>query len=390
MIYVRAPQWKVFRCYQRFRVLVAGRRFGKTQLALVELCQAAWDKRRLAWYVAPTYRQAKRVAWNRLKQMTRPYWAGRPRETDLTIELGCGGTISLRGADHYDALRGEGLDFVVLDEYASMRPQAWTEVLRPMLADHNGRALFIGTPRGFNHFYDLYRKAENQPDWGVFRYTTEEGGNVTPEELLAAAREMDQRSYRQEFQATFETLGTGRVYYAFEREGNVQPLRFNPRLPLLWTLDFNVNPMCSLLVQRDGEDVLVLEELVLPDSNTFRACDEFNARLRKLPSETPRPLNLYVYGDSTGQDRSTVASRTDWQIVREFCGRYADTFRTSFRVPSANPLVRDRVKHGERQTPELFGGAASVCRSELQDADRGSGTGGVEAGSPRQHPDGPG
>src|SRR5436309_12107299 len=115
-----ATQAQVFRCSQRFRVLVAGRRFGKTYLALVELCQAAWGPGRLAWYVAPTYKQAKRIAWKPLKEMTRPYWVRRPNETDLTISLTSGGTIALRGADQYDSLRGEGMDFLVLDEYASM------------------------------------------------------------------------------------------------------------------------------------------------------------------------------------------------------------------------------------------------------------------------------
>src|SRR5436309_9072729 len=82
-----ATQAQVFRCSQRFRVLVAGRRFGKTYLALVELCQGAWGPGRLAWYVAPTYKQAKRIAWKPLKELTRSYWAGRPHETDLSIQL---------------------------------------------------------------------------------------------------------------------------------------------------------------------------------------------------------------------------------------------------------------------------------------------------------------
>jgi hypothetical protein len=146
-VLLKPPQWNVFRCPERFRVLVAGRRFGKTYLALTELCQAAWGQGRLAWYVAPTYKQAKRIAWKPLKELTRPYWAARPNETDLRIELTSGGTICLRGADNYDSLRGDGLDFLVLDEYASIAREAWTEVLRPALADKQGRALFIGTPR---------------------------------------------------------------------------------------------------------------------------------------------------------------------------------------------------------------------------------------------------
>src|SRR5260370_20490121 len=158
MIHLKGPQWTVFCCDQRFRVLVAGRRFGKTFLALVELCQAAWGVGKLVWYVAPTYKQAKRVAWKALKQMTRPYWASRPNETDLRIELVSGGTICLRGADNYDSLRGDGLDFLILDEDASIAREAWTQGLRPAFAHRQGRALFIRTPRRLNHFHELVER----------------------------------------------------------------------------------------------------------------------------------------------------------------------------------------------------------------------------------------
>src|SRR5258708_22976046 len=113
--------------------------------------------------------------------MTKPYWATKPNETDLRIELITGGTIALRGADNYDSLRGDGLDFVVLDEYASMARETWTEVLRPALADRMGRALFIGTPQGYNHFFDLYEAAAAQPGWDRFQYTTEDAGHVPQE-----------------------------------------------------------------------------------------------------------------------------------------------------------------------------------------------------------------
>src|SRR5579862_1832163 len=118
IVRLKNPQWKVFNSPARFRVLVAGRRFGKTFLSMIELCRAAWGRGRLAWYVAPSYKQAKRIAWKPLKEITRPYWASTPNEPDLRIELITGGTIALRGADNYDSLRGNGLDLVVLDEYA--------------------------------------------------------------------------------------------------------------------------------------------------------------------------------------------------------------------------------------------------------------------------------
>jgi hypothetical protein len=188
----KTSQSRVFTCDQRFRVLVAGRRFGKTYLALTELCRAGWGAGRAAWYVAPTYRQAKRIAWKPLKAMTRRWWAEPPNETDLRIELVNGGTIALRGADHYDSLRGEGLDFVVLDEYASMAPEAWTEVLRPSLSDRLGAALFIGTPKGHNHFYELFQAAQDAHGWRAFQFTTEQGGLVQEIELAAARGDLDE------------------------------------------------------------------------------------------------------------------------------------------------------------------------------------------------------
>ena len=310
MIRLKPPQWKVFRSDARFRVLVAGRRFGKTYLALTELCQAAWKPGRLALVrSAYLYKQAKRIAWKPLKQMTRPYWASKPNETDLRIELISGGTICLRGADNYDSLRGDGLDFLVLDEYASIAREVWPEVLRPALADRRGRCLFIGTPRGYNHFYDLYEDSQAKPQWATFQFTTQDGGNVASDELESATHELDERTYRQEFQASFENLTAGTVYYAFDRAGNVQSTAYNPRQPLFWSLDFNINPMCSILGQQIGDKVHVLDELVLPDSNSLAACEEFLSRTEKWVRVSKLPISLSIYGDATGDSRRTSASR---------------------------------------------------------------------------------
>ncbi len=331
------PQREVFDCDARFRMLVAGRRFGKTYLSLAELIRAANQPGKLAWYVAPSYRQAKSIAWKPLKQLSRELWKGRPHESELRIELKGGGTICLRGADNYDSLRGNGLDFLVLDEYALIAPEVWPEVLRPALADKQGRALLIGTPRGHDHFYELFESVKAQEQWRTFQFTTEQGGNVKKEELASATQELDERTYKQEFQASFENVAVGRVYYAFERAGNVGKPRYNPRLPLLWSLDFNVNPMCSVIAQRDGDYLDVLEEIVLPDSNTLAACQEFQRRV----SRYGRSLAIHLYGDASGNGRHTSASRTDWQIVREYlssCG-----YQIQFRVPGANPPVKDRV-----------------------------------------------
>ena len=293
--------------------------------------------------MAPSYRQAKRIAWKPLKQLTRPYWASPPNETDLRIELTCGGTICLRGTDNYDSLRGDGLDFVVLDEYASMAQEAWTEVIRPALADKQGRALFIGTPRGHNHFFDLFHAVQGRPDWQTFQFTTEEGGNVSAEEIQSATEELDERTFQQEFQASFENLASGTVYYAFDHSANVEPINYNPRLPLFWALDFNINPMCSVVGQMDGSNINVFDELVLPDSNTEAACSEFLERAKPWARISSVPMQLKIYGDATGGGRKSSASRTDWQIVKEFMARHRDWFSATFDIPSSNPPVKDRV-----------------------------------------------
>jgi hypothetical protein len=340
-VLLKPPQWEVYCCDKRFRVVVAGRRFGKTYLAMLELIRAASTPGRLVWYVAPSYRQAKRILWPALKKMTHGYWACPPNETDLRIELIWGGTICLRGADNYNSLRGNGLDFLVIDEYASIAPAAWTEVLRPALADRLGNALFIGTPQGLNHFHDLVESAETLPDWKIFRFTTAEGGNVPPEELISASQQLDARTFRQEFEARFESLGVGRAYHAFERVQNVRRIGFNPRAPVSWAMDFNMNPLCSVLLQTTAGRVLVLEEMILSDSNTLAACEELLSRTQKW--QTGSVLNIYIYGDATGEQRRTSSSRTDWQIVKDFFGRHKDRFQAYFCVPSSNPPVKDRV-----------------------------------------------
>jgi Terminase large subunit, T4likevirus-type, N-terminal len=360
-ISLRPPQGDVFNCTKRFRALVAGRRFGKTFLACTELLRAAIDpefsrtpvSERVCWYVAPTYKQAKRVAWKVLKALTRPYWRTRPNETDLSIQLKCGAVIALRGADNYDNLRGEGLDFVVMDEVADMRKEAWTEVIRPMLSDRLGRALFIGTPKGMGFFYDLWQEARLKPDWAAFQFTTEDGGNVSPEEIQSSAADLDEKTFRQEYQGSFENMATGAIYYAFERALNIAPQGFLNSSQLCWALDFNVDPMCSVIVQIDesgtraealmgrrGATVRVLDEICLPDSNIREACAEFAKRAGPWAAQRGQ-IRVNVYGDAAGNAR-THAGASDWEVVREYF-RHDSRFILNFKVPSADPPVKDRV-----------------------------------------------
>jgi hypothetical protein len=339
---LREKQMLVYNYPARFRVVVAGRRFGKTHLALAEMLRAAALKGRFVWYIGPSYPQAKRILWDRLKDYTRQHWSDRPSETDLSVHLDSGSTISIRGADRPDSLRGNSLDFVVLDEFASMRPETWSEVIRPALSDREGHALFLGTPQGCNHFFDLFEQSKTTPDWAGFQFTTAQGGNVRAEELVSAAAHADPQTFSQEFEAVFTGVGRNRVYYAFDRATHVQEVPFSPNLPIVWSLDFNVNPMCMLLMQRSGDGVYVFDEIVIqPDANTEAACQAFYERTKALPGN--RPFEVEIYGDSSGYQRRTSGTATDWTLIREFFTRFYAFYRPSIRATASNPAVRDRV-----------------------------------------------
>ena len=208
-------QLEVSQSDARFRVVIAGRRWGKTHLAIRELAKVCRQPMKRAFYVAPTYRQAKQIVWDPLKWRLQDLnWIKKVNESDLTITLVNGSTISLRGADNPDSLRGVGLDCCILDEFAMIDEKAWSEVLRPTLSDKQGSAMFISTPMGQGNWaYDLYQrgKAADEHHWESFQYTTLDGGNVPEEEIEQAKRDLDERTFRQEYLATFETAGN-RIY----------------------------------------------------------------------------------------------------------------------------------------------------------------------------------
>ena len=168
------PQNTVINSNARFRVLVTGRRFGKTFLAINELAKFASKSNSKIWYVAPTYRQAKSICWSDLKEkLVKHKWVKKINHSDLTITLKNNSTITLRGSDNENSLRGVGLNFLVMDEFSDIYKQAWFEVLRPTLSDTNGHALFCGSPRGFGNWsYELFKLAESNNDWQSFKYTT--------------------------------------------------------------------------------------------------------------------------------------------------------------------------------------------------------------------------
>lgn len=272
------PQWKVYTDTTRFRVLVSGRRFGKTRLAIEELLRAAKEgKSRRVWYVAPTYRQAQQICWQMVKdRLSAGNWIARKNESDLSVVLKRGGSvISLRGADNFDSLRGVGLHFLVMDEFADIKPEAWFEVLRATLSDTGGRALFTGTPKGRNWAYDLFQRGNDSayPDWSSYSFTTIEGGNVPAEEVERARQELDELTFRQEYEACH--LPTTLVCMA---DGSTKPIaQIVPGDKVLSLQEGNLIPV-SVLSSRDTGYKPILR-CYLETGEVFEASDKHNMRI---------------------------------------------------------------------------------------------------------------
>lgn len=322
------PQTKIYDDPNRFRVIVAGRRFGKTFLSTAEiLSKALTAKDQHVWYVAPTYKSAKEIAWQMLIDQIPREYISKTNESSLTIYLLNGSTISLKGAEKPDNLRGRSLDFVVLDEFADMRPQAWYEVLRPSLSDRGGSAVFIGTPKGRNHFYDLYGKGlDGDQGWSSHQYTTIEGGNVAFSEIESAKADLDERTFKQEYLATFINY-SGVIYYGFKREESVKR-HDGDRSVIHVGMDFNLDPMSAVLMTRKGDTLHIFDEIVMFGSNT----DEMVAELRERYGNG----TIVIYPDPASRQRKTSAGgRTDLSILQNA--------GFEVRVRNSHAAVRDRI-----------------------------------------------
>ena len=210
----RAWQRECHLSRQRFTVLALHRRAGKTELALRELIDKAlrFDRELgLFFYVAPLLKQAKSIAWLRMKQIVLPLQlAGlaEVNESELWVRLlANGATIRVYGADSPDRMRGVRLDGVVLDEVAQMRPEVWDDILQPALSDRRGWALFIGTPKGVNLFSQLFFSARGKSDWHAALYTVHDTDSIDPTEVIRLQAEMSEQSWRREYLCDFSAAG---------------------------------------------------------------------------------------------------------------------------------------------------------------------------------------
>lgn len=312
----------------RFVACVAGRRFGKTFTSVASLVRAAVKApNQNVWYVAPTYSAAKEICWTMLINSIPADYIAKTNETTLTIRLINGSYIALKGAEKPNNLRGRALNHCVLDEFSEMRPETWYEVIRASLSDRQGSALFIGTPKGRNHFYDLWAKAKDGADgWESFQYTTLDGGNVPPEEVESARNDLDERTFQQEYEAAFVTY-QGLIYYGFNREESVLDMKDDSGT-LHIGMDFNLDPMSAVICIRKGEKLYAVDEIVMYGSNT----DEMVAEIKDRYGNR----NIIIYPDPASRQRKTSAGgRTDLSILQNA--------GFSVKAKNSHALVRDRI-----------------------------------------------
>jgi len=353
------PQKEVINNKKRFRVLISGRRFGKTFVAINELARFARYPNKKVWYVAPTYRQAKAICWMDLTAKLRKYhWVKHVNNSDLTVTLRNNSLISLRGADNEQSLRGVGLDFLVMDEFADIDKMAWYEVLRPTLSDTQGHALFCGTPRGFGNWaYELYSQKQNNSEWESFKYTTVEGGQVPKQEIDQAELDLDERTFQQEYLASFVNYA-GMIYYSFDRKLHLIDEYKKQYNVLHIGLDFNVDPMCAIVCVIEDNKIFIIDEIQIWSSNTNEVVEEIQRRYK---------MKVKIYPDPSARQRKTSAGgMTDLAILKNaglevFCRNSA-------------PLVRDRINAVNSKLKNAKGQVSlyivNSCRNMIKSIER--------------------
>lgn len=243
----------------RFRVVNCGRRFGKTLLSVWEMFGLAVSKETRIAYVAPTYQQARDIAWNELKRITLPVQAS-VNESRLEVSVknkqGTTSLITLRGWESIETLRGQSYDLIVLDEISSYRNfwEHWQEVIRPTLTDRKGEGLFISTPKGFNHFYDLYNLQGKDSDFKSFHFTTYDNPYIPRDEVDKAKLELTEDRFAQEYMADFRKT-EGLVYKEFDRTRHIyskDPQHYVVKR--FAGVDFGfTNPAAVIALEKDGD-----------------------------------------------------------------------------------------------------------------------------------------
>jgi hypothetical protein len=290
-------QTRVLDDQHRFKVVDVGRRAGKTLLSCLALIQKSSTPKTVCWYIAPTYKQSKLIAWTMLKEFCKDFNNAVFNETELRVDFtDRDSSIHLKGADNPDSLRGTHIDFAVFDEVAFFTSwnATWT-ALRPVLVDSKASCWFISTPNGFNHFYELYNKQNTDSDYISFHYTSYDNPYIDREEIEKTKREMNEMVFKQEFLADF-TRPQGTVYTDWSID-NFISVPYDNTLPIHITMDYGVNDPTSIIwIQPNGSEFRVIDYYEATDANI----SHYASVITSKPYKT---AELYT-GDEAGRART--------------------------------------------------------------------------------------
>lgn len=302
---------------KRWAIAVCHRRAGKTVACINELIKGALicerQEPRFA-YCAPFYSQAKDVAWSYLKRFTAAVPGAEPHESELRVDLPNGGRVRLYGLDNYDRLRGGYFDGVVLDEYGDSDPRAWSEVIRPALSDRKGWAVFIGTPKGRNHFSEMWDQAIRDEDWFTMMLKASDSGLLDDAELVDARKSMSEDQYDAEYECSFQASVIG-AYYGREMQAaelgkRIGRVPWEPRLPVHTAWDLGVSDSTSIwFAQRNGKEWRLIDYL----ENSGVGLDWYAKELDRKPYKygehiLPHDVEVREMGIGAKSRRETLAS----------------------------------------------------------------------------------
>lgn len=302
-------QHQAFSDDARFIVIAAGRRFGKTVLAIMKAIKVALDiPKANIWFVCPTYRQAEMIAWKMLFEMIPAQLIKSKNEVKLLIELVNGSEICLKGADNEDSLRGVSLDYCIMDEVSDMKRNVWQEIIRPMLTDRIGKALFIGTPKGKNHFWELFIKGQrHEGGFSSYSFKTEDNPYISRSEIKEAKEQLSERVFNQEYLASFEDY-TGLIWPEFEQKHVIEPFEIPTNWERIGTLDPAVTGTTASLQAAIDEDGNLF---------IFNEFYEQNKRANEV-ADAIRGKAATWYGDPAGKIRSVSRNGVLFSLFDEY------------------------------------------------------------------------
>lgn len=307
---------------KRWKVLVIHRRAGKTVASLNHLQRDALQTPKSRWaYIAPTYKQAKMIAWDMIKEYSKVIPGVSYNESELRVDYPNGARIQLFGADNPDSLRGLALWGVVFDEYSQQPSSIFPEIIRPALADNKGYAIWIGTPKGHNSFYDLYQTAKEEDNWLGLLLTVDDTGEIDEEELEDAKKIMSSDEYKQEWYCSFEASIRG-AYYSDQieeaRKKRITRVPYDEALPVHTVWDLGVGDATSIIFfQQVGAEIRVIDYY----ENSGEGLKHYADYLKSLPYSygthyAPHDIQVKELGTGLTRLEQARSLGIDFEVVK--------------------------------------------------------------------------